>query len=92
VAHLREALSGNTHAEAVEQIRKLTDRIVLTPVEDEHGHKTLPIDCPQGLDFMVENPAGIAVKLWLTTAGGHQEQAAQRSATFFVVSLAVTAH
>jgi site-specific DNA recombinase len=44
VTHLREALSGNTHAEAVELIRKLTDRIVLTPVEDEHGHKTLPID------------------------------------------------
>lgn len=25
-------------------IRKLIDRIVLTPIEDEHGHKTLSID------------------------------------------------
>jgi hypothetical protein len=44
VAQLREALSGNSHAEATELIRKLIDRIVLTPVEEEHGHKTLSID------------------------------------------------
>jgi site-specific DNA recombinase len=44
VAQLREALSGNGQAEATDLIRKLIDRIVLTPVEDEKGRKTLSID------------------------------------------------
>jgi hypothetical protein len=44
VAQLREALSGNGQAEAIDLIRKLIDRIVLTPVEDEKGRKTLSID------------------------------------------------
>jgi hypothetical protein len=41
VSQLRDALNGNNHAEAVVLIRKLIDRIVLTPVEDEHGHKVI---------------------------------------------------
>ena len=44
VAQLRAALSGNGQAEATDLIRKLVDRIVLTPVEDEEGRKTLSID------------------------------------------------
>ena len=44
VAQLRAALSGNGQAEATDLIRKLIDRIVLTPVEDEKGRKTLSID------------------------------------------------
>jgi site-specific DNA recombinase len=44
VAQLREALRGNGQAEATDLIRKLVDRIVLTPVEDEQGRKSLSID------------------------------------------------
>jgi hypothetical protein len=44
VTQFREALSGNGQAEATGLIRKLVDRIVLTPVEDEEGRKTLSID------------------------------------------------
>ena len=44
VTQFREALSGNGQAEATGLIRKLVDRIVLTPVEDEKGRKTLSID------------------------------------------------
>jgi hypothetical protein len=45
IAKLREALeSENAHAEAMGLLRKLTDHIVLTPVEGEEGRKSLSID------------------------------------------------
>ena len=44
VARLRDALSGDGSQEAMGVMRKLIDRIVLTPVEDETGRKTLSID------------------------------------------------
>src|SRR5450432_1956449 len=44
VARLREALSGDESAGAMDLMRKLIDRIVLTPVEEEGGRKSLSID------------------------------------------------
>ena len=44
VARLREALNGDDGHEAMAVMRKLIDRIVLTPVEDETGRKILSID------------------------------------------------
>jgi site-specific DNA recombinase len=84
VARLREALSGDGGGDATSHMRKLIDRIVLTPVEDKDGRKSLSIDLHGHLAGILSlatkagkplNEAGAAIKSMKLVAGAGFEPA-----------------
>jgi hypothetical protein len=44
IGRLREALSEGTGSDALSHMRQLIDHVLLTPIEDEKGHKSLSVD------------------------------------------------